>query len=192
MHKAFVVAINTKTDSHQIPSQSWVVLQSERQRSTMGVYTFTNEIHSPVSASRIFNAITLDPDTIVKKIVPSGIKNIDVIQGNGGPGTIKLINFLEGKPFKYVKHRVDALDKEKMTYAYTVFEGDALIGRIESISHEFKISSRPDGGSTGIQVSTYRTKPGAENKEEEITSGESKDSCVFKAVEDYLLAHPDA
>lgn len=96
------------------------------------------------------------------------------------------------RPFKYVKHRVDALDKEKMTYAYTVFEGDALIGRIESISHEFKISSRPDGGSTGIQVSTYRTKPGAENKEEEITSGESKDSCVFKAVEDYLLAHPDA
>lgn len=63
----------------------------------MGVYTFTNEIKSPISASRIFNAITLDPDTIVKKIVPRALKNIEVIQGNGGPGTIKQINFLEGK-----------------------------------------------------------------------------------------------
>lgn len=68
-----------------------------RTRSTMGVYTFTNEIKSPVSASRIFNALTLDPDTIVKKIVPRAVKNIKVIQGNGGPGTIKHIDFLEGK-----------------------------------------------------------------------------------------------
>ncbi|KAK1385603.1 Pathogenesis-related protein 10.5 [Heracleum sosnowskyi] len=145
----------------------------------MAVYTFTNEIKSPVSASRIFNAITLDPDTIVKKIVPRAIKNIEVIQGNGG------------RPFKYVKHRVDAIDKENMTYAYTV-EGDALIGNIESISHEFKLSSTPDGGSIGTQFSTYRTKPGAEIKEGETITGETKERCVIKAVEAYLLANPDA
>lgn len=96
-----------------------------------------------------------------------------------------------GRPFKYVKHRVDAIDKENMTYAYTV-EGDALIGKYESITHDFKLSSTPDGGSTGIQVSTYRTKPGAEIKEGETIFGESKDRCVFKAVEAYLLANPDA
>lgn len=40
---------------------------------------------------------SIDPDTIVKKIVHRAFKNIEVNQGNGGPGTIKKINFLEGK-----------------------------------------------------------------------------------------------
>lgn len=79
-----------------------------------------------------------------------------------------------------------------MTYAYTVVEGDALIDKFESISHEFKLSSTPDGGSTGIQVSTYRIKPGADIKEEDIRSRENREMGVFKAVETYLLAHPDA
>lgn len=80
----------------------------------MGVYTFTIEIQSPVAASRIFNAITLDPDTIVKKIVPRAFKNIEIIQGNGGPGTIKQINFPEGKSVS----AISCLHRIKYNYFY--------------------------------------------------------------------------
>lgn len=158
----------------------------------MGVHTFTDDIKSPVAASRLFKAMVLDADTLLPKIVPQAIKNVEVVEGNGGPGTIKQINFPEGSPVKYVKHRVDAVDKEKMTYAYTVVEGDALMGKLESISYEFKLNSAPDGGSIGKNVSTYNTKPGAEIKEEEIKAGKNMAEGIFKAVEAYLLANPDA
>ncbi|KAK1385609.1 Major allergen Pru ar 1 [Heracleum sosnowskyi] len=158
----------------------------------MGVLTFTDDIKSPVAASRLFKAMVLEADTLLPKIVPQAIRNVEVVQGNGGPGTIEQINFPEGSPFKYVKHRVDALDKENMTYAYTMVEGDALLGKLESISYELKLNSAPDGGSIGKNVSTCHTKPGVEIKEEEIKGGKNMAEGIFKAVEAYLLANPDA
>ncbi|XP_022864064.1 major allergen Pru ar 1-like, partial [Olea europaea var. sylvestris] len=101
-------------------------------------------------------------------------------------------NFAEGSEFKYVKHRIDALDKEKMSYSYTLIEGDALTNILESISYEIKIESTPEGGSKGKNSSTYHTKPGVEIKEEDIKAGKEKAAGVFKAVEAYLLANPDA
>lgn len=65
----------------------------------MAVHTFTDDIKSPVPASRLFKAMVLDADTLLPKIVPQAIKNVEVVEGNGGPGTIKQINFPEGKSF---------------------------------------------------------------------------------------------
>ncbi|KAF7145038.1 hypothetical protein RHSIM_Rhsim04G0229800 [Rhododendron simsii] len=97
-----------------------------------------------------------------------------------------------GSQFKYVKHKIDALDKEKMTYAYTLIEGDALMDKLESISYEVKFEPSPDGGCIGKNISTYHTKPGVEIKEEEIKAGKAQASGIFKAVEAYLVANPDA
>lgn len=65
----------------------------------MGVHTFTDEIKSSVAAPRLFKAMVLDADNLLPKIVPQAIKNVEVVEGNGGPGTIKQINFPEGKSF---------------------------------------------------------------------------------------------
>ncbi|MCE7766807.1 hypothetical protein GQL56_29730, partial [Pseudomonas putida] len=81
---------------------------------------------SPISAPRMFKAFILDGDNFLPKIAPQVFKNIETIQGDGGPGTIKQMNFAEGSEIKFVKHRVDAIEKEKMTYAYTLIEGDTL------------------------------------------------------------------
>ena len=97
-----------------------------------------------------------------------------------------------GSQIKFVKHRIDALDKEKMTYAYTLIEGDTLMDKIESISYEMSVEPSPDGGSIGKNVSKYKAKPGIEIKEEDVKAGKEKASGVFKAVEAYLLANPDA
>lgn len=91
-----------------------------------------------------------------------------------------------------MKHRIDALDKENLTYAYTLIEGDGLMDKIESISYEIKLEASPEGGCKGKNTSKYYPKEGVEIKEEEIKAGKEKAAGVFKAVEGYLLANPEA
>lgn len=62
----------------------------------MGVITFTEEFSSPVPAGRLFKAFVLDFDHLLPKLMPQVLKNIETIEGSGGPGTIKKLNFTEG------------------------------------------------------------------------------------------------
>ncbi|KAL5782205.1 hypothetical protein ACOSP7_007234 [Xanthoceras sorbifolium] len=158
----------------------------------MGALTFTEEFTSPVPAGKLFNALVLDSDNLLPMIMPQAFKSVETIEGDGGPGTIKKINFSEGSEFKYLKNRVDALDKDKMMYAYTVIEGDALPDKVESISYEVKYEATPDGGCKGTNVSKYNLKPGAEIGEEQLKVAKAKAMAIFKFVEAYLLANPAA
>lgn len=50
-------------------------------------------------------------------------------------------------PLTYMKHRIDALDKEKLTCTYTMFETDALImDKIEYITYDVKFEPYGFGG----------------------------------------------
>ncbi|KAK9286366.1 hypothetical protein L1049_014760 [Liquidambar formosana] len=95
-------------------------------------------------------------------------------------------------PLKTLKHRIDALDKENMIYNYTMIEGDTLPDKIESISYETKFEATADGRTICKSVSKHYAKAGVEIKEEEIKAGKEKATGMFKAVEAYLLANPDA
>ncbi|MCD7464241.1 hypothetical protein HAX54_052332 [Datura stramonium] len=157
----------------------------------MGIITVIDEFTSPISAQRMFKASILDGDNLLPKIAPQVIKNVEIIHGDGGPGSIKQMNFVEGGEIKYVKNRIDALDKENMTYAYTVIESDALMDKIESISYEIKLEPTPDGGCKIKRTTNCHTKPGVEIKEEEIKEAKERDALIVKAVEAYLLANPN-
>uniref|UniRef100_A0A5B6Z718 Putative major allergen Pru ar 1 n=1 Tax=Davidia involucrata TaxID=16924 RepID=A0A5B6Z718_DAVIN len=148
----------------------------------MGVVTYDMEITTSIPPAKMFKAFVLDADNLIPKILPQAIKSVEVIEGDGGPGTVKLITFGEGSQFKSVKHRVDGVDKENFTFSYSIIEGDALMDILESISYEIKIEASPDGGSKGD----------AEITEDKIKSGKEKASGIFKAVEAYLLENPDA
>lgn len=91
-----------------------------------------------------------------------------------------------------MKHRVDELDKENFTCKYSIVEGDALMGMLESISYVVKIEASPEGGSICQTSSTYYTKGDIQIAEEQIKSGKERALAMFKAVEAYLLANPDA
>ncbi|KAI9193794.1 hypothetical protein LWI28_000231 [Acer negundo] len=159
----------------------------------MGSSTFTEEFTSPVPAGKLFKALVLDSDNLLPKIMPQAFKSVETIEGNGGPGTIKKMNFTEGTEFKYLKSRVDALDKERMTYAYTIIEGGAFPpDKVESISYEVKLEATTDGGCKGTNVSKYNVKPGAKIAEEQHKEAEAKSMAIFKAVEAYILANPAA
>uniref|UniRef100_A0A5B6YZ61 Putative major allergen Pru ar 1 n=1 Tax=Davidia involucrata TaxID=16924 RepID=A0A5B6YZ61_DAVIN len=151
----------------------------------MGVTTCDTELTSSIPPAKMFKAFVLDA-------LPHAIKSTEILEGDGGPGTIKLITFGEGSQFKSVKHRVDGIDKENFTYSYSIIEGDALMGMLESINYEIKIVASPDGGSICKTSSKYHTKGDAKITEEHIKSGKEKASGMFKAVEAYLLANPNA
>ncbi|KAM0070114.1 putative Bet v I/Major latex protein [Helianthus debilis subsp. tardiflorus] len=147
----------------------------------VNVTTFTDEFTSPVPAARLFKALILDAHNLYPKITPLGIKSIDTIEGDGdGHAT-------------YVKHKVDALDEDKMVYAYTLIEGGELAtDKIESISYNMTFESSPSGGCIGNNTSKFHTKEGFEIKEEDIKEGKEKAFGVFKAIEAFLLETPNA
>ena len=63
----------------------------------MGFASYTDEYTSPIAASRIFKASILDSHNLIPKLLPQGIQSIKLIQGDGGAGSIKQINFIDGQ-----------------------------------------------------------------------------------------------
>ncbi|XP_034686477.1 major allergen Pru ar 1-like [Vitis riparia] len=158
----------------------------------MGAITYEMEVTSSIPPAKMFKAFVLDVDNLIPKVLPQAIKCVEIIEGDGGPGTIKKITFGEGSQFNYVKHRIDSLDKENFTYCYTIIEGDALMDTLESIYYEVKLVASPDGGSICKNISKYHTKGDIQITEDQIKAGKEKAMGMYKAIEAYLLANPDA
>ncbi|XP_030474586.1 major allergen Pru ar 1-like [Syzygium oleosum] len=155
----------------------------------MGVFTFTEEYTSSIPPARLFKALILDSQNLIPKLMPQAIKSIDILQGDGGPGTIKRINFVEGSQLGGLKNRVDELNEETFTYKYTIID---LEEKFESIAYEVKFEPTPDGGSKNKMTSTYYTKGDVELAEEDIKAGKERALGMYKVAEAYLIQNPDA
>ncbi|PIN16964.1 hypothetical protein CDL12_10386 [Handroanthus impetiginosus] len=66
----------------------------------MGATTYDMEIPSSIHAAKMFKAIVLDADILVPRIIPQAVKNVRILEGDGGVGTVKLIHFGEGSQYK--------------------------------------------------------------------------------------------
>ncbi|RVW99131.1 Major allergen Pru av 1 [Vitis vinifera] len=126
----------------------------------MGVFTYESEVTSSVPPAKMFKATVLDSDNLIPKIRPQDIKSVEILQGQGGPGTIKKIHF-----------------------------GEAALNQFLMSS---KVVASPDGGCIYKNTKKYHTKAGVEISEEHVKGGKEESLALFKAIEAYLLAHPDA
>ncbi|KAK3444438.1 hypothetical protein EUGRSUZ_A00135 [Eucalyptus grandis] len=145
----------------------------------MGVVSYDSEITTPVSSAKMFKAAILDSDNLIPKALPQAIKSVKVLEGDGAK-------------YKTMKHKVEALDKENFTYSYSIIEGDVLGTTFEKISYEAKITTSPKGGSVCKNTSKYFTIGEVDTTEEKIKAWKEKAPAMFKAIEAYLLANPDA
>lgn len=68
----------------------------------MAVINLSQEFTSLVDAARLFKALIIDSHNLIPKLMPQAIKSIEIIQGEGGAGTIKQINFAEGMELSYL------------------------------------------------------------------------------------------
>ena len=96
-----------------------------------------------------------------------------------------------GSHIKYLKHRIDALDKENMTCKYTLIESDIKFDKVEFVVYEVKFVAKVDGGCVLKMTSEYHTKEGAELSEDDIKKGKEKAIGLSKAIGEYLVANPD-
>ncbi|XP_022761238.1 major allergen Pru av 1-like [Durio zibethinus] len=168
----------------------------------MGVFTYESEVVTSIPPAKMFKACILDGDKLIPKVVPQAFKSVEYIEGNGEPGSIKKVTFGEGylifaflyagSQFNHVKQKIEALDKENFVYSYSIIEGDALMNTLEKITYETKLEPSAAGGSICKTTSKYYTIGDLQLKEEEIKAGKEKASGMFKAIEAYLLANPDA
>lgn len=62
----------------------------------MGVFTFTDEYTSSIPPARLFKALIVDSHNLIPKLMPLAVKSIEIIEGDGGAGSIRQINFGEG------------------------------------------------------------------------------------------------
>ncbi|KAJ9546634.1 hypothetical protein OSB04_019177 [Centaurea solstitialis] len=154
--------------------------------------SITTEIEIPSSfpADKVFKVFS-DFDTIAPKVNPEVFKSIETIEGNGGVGTIKVFTFGDAVPFTSGKYKVDAVDPSSFSYTYSFFEGDNLMGILDSITNQIKIVPT-EGGSIFKQTIVYNCK-GNEKPTEDILKVEKEIyEKTFKAIEAYGTAHPES
>ncbi|XP_065859558.1 pathogenesis-related protein STH-2-like [Euphorbia lathyris] len=157
----------------------------------MGVSSFTQEFSSPISPSRMFKALILDSNILIPKLLPQFIQSVEIIQGvDGAPGTIEQLNFTQASNLKYVRNRIEELDKEKLMCKYTLIEGYPLGDKLDSIAYEVKFEAANDGGCICKITSNYITIGDFTISEDEIKDGKDKSIGIYKVVEAYLLDNP--
>ncbi|GFP83430.1 major allergen pru ar 1 [Phtheirospermum japonicum] len=139
----------------------------------------------------MFKAMVVEPYTVLPKIMSGAIKSVDLLHGNGGPGTIMQTNFSDGSPAPYLKHRVDAIDTENCTTKYSLIEGGWLDDKLESIDFDVKFVESGDGGCVIKINGEYHTKGDAILKDDDIKAGKEKAKGFYIAADEYLFANPN-
>lgn len=151
----------------------------------------TQSFVTQVSPSRMFKALILDSHNICPRLLFSSIKSIEFFEGDGDVGTIKQVNYIEGGEIRYIKHRVDALDKEKFMCKYKFIEGDGLIdSMLEFLTLEVKFEGYGRGGCVCKVTSDFKAKEGVEIKGIDIELGKYKPLGMYEVVEAHLKANP--
>lgn len=156
----------------------------------MGLVRFEREYPAAVAASRMFKAF-VDSPNLLPKVAPQAFKSIEVLEGDGGVGTVTLWTFPDGGDYKQVKHRIDALDKDNFTSKYTLYDGDGILTLAEKWVYDVKFEASGNGGCAYKFTVEVYVKDGEELKEEYVKDAEEKASGLYKVLEAHLVANPD-
>uniref|UniRef100_A0A151UE08 Uncharacterized protein n=1 Tax=Cajanus cajan TaxID=3821 RepID=A0A151UE08_CAJCA len=62
----------------------------------MGVFITESEQVTTVAPAILFKAIVLDFSNVFPKALPNLCKSVEIVEGDGGPGTIKEFTLLQG------------------------------------------------------------------------------------------------
>ncbi|GJW63467.1 root allergen protein-like protein [Tanacetum coccineum] len=155
----------------------------------MSVIKSEVEVSSSLPADKLFK-LFLDFDTLAPKVEPQTFKSIDLIEGDGGVGSIKSTTYGDAVPFTSAKYKIDAIDARNFSATYTVFEGDALMG-LDSATHHFKLVPSADGGAVFKDSVVFKGKGDAKPTEETLNQFKELFKNTFKAQEAYAIAHPE-
>jgi hypothetical protein len=155
--------------------------------------TVTTEYVSQVETKRLWNAMVKDGHNLYPKALHEfNISSVTVLQGDGGVGTVRQLNFTPAsKDFSYVKERLDVIDEDKMVHKYAAIEGGSLGKKLSALNFELKFVHREEGGCALTWICNYETLPGAPDGETRVEEIKKMDDAMFKKIEEYLISNPD-
>ncbi|KAK9059118.1 hypothetical protein SSX86_021737 [Deinandra increscens subsp. villosa] len=156
----------------------------------MSTVSIEVEVTSPFSRETVFKVFN-DFHIVAPKVNPEVFKSIETIEGDGGVGTIRLFTFGDGVPFTSEKYKQGAIDLNNFSNNYTFFEGDNLMGILDSIDHHVKIIPSADGGSVFKQIVIYNCKGDAKPSAKTLNFEKELYEKTYKAIEAYAVAHPE-
>lgn len=96
-----------------------------------------------------------------------------------------------GVEFASGKNKIDAIDTSNFSYSFTFFEGDNLMGILDSITHHVKIVPSDDAGSIFKQTVIYNCKGDDKPSKEILMFEKEMYEETYKAIEAYAVAHPE-
>lgn len=91
-----------------------------------------------------------------------------------------------------MKHQIGGHDDKNFSYSYSLIEGGPLGDKLEKISYDNKFEAAANGGSICKSSMKFHTVGDYVITEDEIKAQIKGSETVYKAVEAYLLATPDA
>lgn len=148
------------------------------------------EVPSSLPAFKLYK-VYLDFDDIAPKIEPQTYKTINIIQGTGDVGSIKGITYGDGVPITSSWHTVDSIDPSNFSFSWTIFDGDALMGVIDTATHHMKFIPSSDGGCVYKHMVLFRSKPGVTLPVNLVKLTQEAFKNTFKTIESYAKAHLD-
>ncbi|CAI9291931.1 root allergen protein [Lactuca sativa] len=157
----------------------------------MTLFNIDVEIQSTVPAPKLFKAYH-DFDKLAHKVDPETYKSVEIIKGDGGPGTVRNITFGDGLPFTSGKSKIDTIDEENLSLSYTIFEGDVLTDVLDSATHHVKFIPSADGGSTYKHTIVNKCKGDNKLTDDQVKLTKESFTKTFKAVEAHINANPNA
>ncbi|PPD94545.1 hypothetical protein GOBAR_DD08414 [Gossypium barbadense] len=147
----------------------------------MGGFAKEVEVSTSLPPAKAFKAFAEDLDTLLPKVAPQAIKSVERLKGDSIPGTIKKITFAE--------------DKDNLLYTYVVIESDFFNNMVEKISYKTKFVAAADGGTSIKVTTTFYTIGDIQITPDlmlQIKEASEKRALILKAIENYVLANPDA
>ncbi|KAM1041550.1 hypothetical protein ACFX2I_030691 [Malus domestica] len=153
----------------------------------MVVKTKQDQITVGVAVEALWKAMALDAVIVIPKIMSSIVRSIDVIEGDGGLGSVLLFNLAtySVESNRVQTEKIVELDESQYRYALQVVKGPALTLRnFSALTSFFQLRKM------GEQETLVDMKVEYETEKEEANSGEIAMQPVtsyIQLLEKYLL-----
>ncbi|GER50184.1 major pollen allergen Aln g 1 [Striga asiatica] len=156
----------------------------------MGTKKISQHLETMVSPSRLFKILITESQEVLPKF-KNLIKSVEIVQGHEiAAGCVVKTTFPDGAPFKFMTHRIDAIDNENYMCNYTLIDGDVLGEKVEKVCYEIKLEASANGGCKIKLDIEYHSKGDAEITNKETEMGTEQALRLYKAYEEYIIAHP--
>ncbi|TKY66570.1 Phytohormone-binding protein [Spatholobus suberectus] len=148
---------------------------------------FNTQTEVSVRLEALWAALSKDIMTIVPKVLPNIVKDVQLIEGDGGVGTILIFNFLSGVSLlSYQKEKITELDEISHEIGLQVIEGGYLNQGLSYYKTSFQLSAIAEHKtSVNVKISYDHES----DIEERVKPTKTTESTLFylRRLEKYLL-----